>query len=237
MPPLRINVFQHVPFEGLGSIETWAQGRRHRTAYTRLHAGDAPPQESEFDMLIVLGGPMGVHDEAAFPWLKAEKAAIEKALGKGKPVLGICLGAQLMADVLGGRVYQNRQKEIGWFPVKLEQAALQNWAGRIFPAAFTAFHWHGDTFELPEGAVSLARSEITLHQGFSLGKNALALQFHPEVTEASVEALIVHCGAELQPGPFVQTAEELRAGLLNAPELIAMMVAACGNLEAVACKS
>src|SRR3712207_6761729 len=111
---LRIQVFQHVSFEGLGSMESWAASRGHAVACTRFFAGDKPPAPEAYDMLIVMGGPMGVHDEAELPWLKDEKRAMAAALKAGKPMLGVCLGAQLLADVLGARVAKNREREIGW---------------------------------------------------------------------------------------------------------------------------
>lgn len=220
-------------------MQSWAESRGHTLSYTRFHAGGNPPPQEGYDLLLVMGGPMGVRDEESLPWLKGEKRAIEAALKAGRSVLGICLGAQLMADVMGAQVVRNRQPEIGWFPVELGARALRTWMAEVFPPRFTAFHWHGDTFDLPSGAVSLGSSEACANQGFLYGHNALALQFHPEVTEAGMEDLLRECGGELRPGPFVQDAAAIRAGAHHAPGLNAMIARACmvlqnacyGNLE------
>jgi GMP synthase-like glutamine amidotransferase len=244
--PLRVEVFQHVPFEGLGSMEAWFADRGHIVSHTRLYDGDLPagvPDVSgrrsgpEADWIIVMGGPMGVHDEAEFPWLRAEKSAIEAALARGASVLGVCLGAQLLAQVLGARVGRNREREIGWFPVDLDPGAAKTWVGRVFPSRFAPFHWHGDTFAIPEGAIPLGRSEACDAQGFLYRENVLGLQFHPEITPQSLEGLMRHCGGELSvaggpEGRHVQDAEALKAGLADAPALNAMMAHACERLEA-----
>jgi GMP synthase-like glutamine amidotransferase len=235
--PLRVQVFQHVPFEGLGSMESWFRDRGHALRYAHLYAGDAAqPSGPEADWLIVMGGPMGVHDEAEFPWLRDEKKAIEAALKRGAAVLGICLGAQLLAHVLGAEVTRNREKEIGWLPVELSPEAAKTWLGRVFPARFSPFHWHGDTFANPRDAVPLGRSEACANQGFLYRENALGLQFHPEVTAESLEGLMAHCSSELSiagspQGRSVQNAEALKAGLAGAKELNAMMAQACERLE------
>ncbi len=235
--PLRVQVFQHVAFEGLGSMEAWFRDRGHAVSPVRWYeGGTAKVSGPEADWLIVMGGPMGVHDEAELPWLREEKRAIEAALKRGAAVLGVCLGAQLLADVLGAPVAPNRDKEIGWFPVELSPEAGKTWLGRVFPERFTPFHWHGDTFGLPQGAVALGRSEACANQGFLYGENALALQFHPEVTQEGLAGLMAHCGSELsiagtERGRYVQNAEALRAGLSRAGELNAMMALACERLE------
>jgi GMP synthase-like glutamine amidotransferase len=236
--PLRVQVFQHVAFEGLASMESWFAGRGHSLAYVRFFAGELPAGP-EADWIIVMGGPMGVHDEAEFPWLKAEKAALRAALDRGAAVLGVCLGAQLMADVLGAEVKPNASKEIGWFPVALSEAAKDTWLGRVFPERFTPFHWHGDTFGIPAGAVALGSSPACANQGFLWRERALGLQFHPEVTPASLAALSQACGGELgiagtERGRYVQDAESLRAGLAEAPKLNAMMGKICLRLESLA---
>lgn len=234
--PLRIRVFQHVPFEDIGSMEAWARERGHAVAYTRFHAGDAPPDPGAYDFLIVMGGPMGVHDGDRLPWLQGEKRALRAALEAGRSVLGICLGAQLIADVLGAPVTRNAQAEIGWFPVALSPAARDAWLSEAFPDSFPAFHWHGDTFALPSGFVPLGASPACANQGFLGGKraNVLGLQFHPEVTAESVGALVAACGDELRPAPYVQDAAALREGLGHAAALNAMLARACDRLAAAA---
>lgn len=210
---LRLRVFQHVPFEGLGSLEPVFRDAGAEIAYTRFFAGEASPAPDAFEMLVVLGGPMGVYDEAEFPWLAAEKRALRAALDAGRPVLGLCLGAQLLSEVLGGTVTKNKHREIGWWPVEKVPASRGHALTAEFPDRFTTFHWHGDTFSLPPGAVSLFRSEGCGNQGFAWGDRVVGLQFHPEVTAeaigAWVEASIAEGGDDLRPGPFVQTAEAM----------------------------
>jgi GMP synthase-like glutamine amidotransferase len=235
---LRIQVFQHVAFEGLGSMEAWIADRGHAVSYVRFFAGELP-SGPDADWIIVMGGPMGVHDEGAFPWLKAEKAALRAALDRGAAVLGVCLGAQLMADVLGAEVKPNAVKEIGWFPVALSDAAKATWLGRVFPERFTPFHWHGDTFGIPAGAVPLGSSSACANQGFLWRERALGLQFHPEVTASSLAALMEACGSELslagtERGRYVGDAGALRAGLAGAADLNAMMGKVCMRLESLA---
>lgn len=206
---MHVHVLQHVPFEGLGSIEAWLAHRQARVTFTRFFDASAelPPLEG-IDLVIALGGPMSVNDEVQLPWLRAEKRFVAEAMASGKAMLGICLGSQLMASALGAAVYPGPQKEIGWFPVMAEPAAA---AGSfVFPASRDVFHWHGETFDLPRGAVHLARSEGCRHQAFQVGRRAIGLQFHLETTPESAQAIIDHCGDELVPQRYVQTEAELR---------------------------
>ncbi len=215
---MRLHWLQHVPFEGLGIIETWARERGVEVSRTRLFAGEELPEPAHFDRLVVMGGPMGIYDHADHPWLVAEKAFIRQAIADRKTVLGICLGAQLLADVLGATVRPGPHKEIGWFPIRRADAAPE-W----FPAELTVFHWHGDTFGIPAGAVPLASSEACKNQGFVFGDRVVALQFHMETTQASMEELIAHCAHELTAAPFIQSEEKLRAGLGNLDGIHAAM--------------
>ncbi len=208
---IRLHSLQHVPFEGLGSIETWARQRGAEVGVSRLHAGEALPGADEIDWLVVMGGPMSVHDEARYPWLAPEKRCIAAAIGAGKTVVGVCLGAQLIAEVLGARVRRNEHREIGWFPVRKVSEAQELGVAAAFPPEIEAFHWHGDTFGLPAGAIHLARSDACEHQAFVYQERVLALQFHLETTRAAAAALIENCGDELTPGPFVQTAAQMFA--------------------------
>ena len=206
--PVRVHWFQHVPFEGLGRLEPRLLRAGCRLSCTRFFENPETPDPTGIDFLVAMGGPMSVNDEAAFPWLAAEKEFIRRHLAAGKPALGICLGAQLFAAACGARVRPNPAKEIGWFPV----AGLPpgDPAAFRFPAAFDAFHWHGETFDLPPGAIHLARSRACENQAFQLGR-AIGLQFHLETTPESARALIDRARAELVPGPFVQTEAELLA--------------------------
>jgi GMP synthase (glutamine-hydrolysing) len=207
---MKLHYLQHVPFEGLGHIETWAKTHDFTLSCTRLFDGETLPALSDIDWLIVMGGPMGIYDHEEHPWLIAEKAFIKAAIDSGKTVLGICLGAQLMANVLGARVYPGPQKEIGWYPIRRSAGAPD-----LIPEELTVFHWHGDTFEIPAGAIPLATSEPGINQGFVYNGNTVALQFHMETTQASMEALIENCSHELTDAPSIQSAEQMRAAGSN----------------------
>ena len=208
---MRVHHLQHVAFEGLGSIETWLKSAGHSIAHTRQFLNDPLPTVDQFDWLIVMGGPMGATDEAQLPWMGPEKALIRQAIDAGKLVLGVCLGAQMIASVLGARVFQNEQREIGWFSIQRSPDAIQLPFGTIFPDRIEVFHWHGDTFDLPAGAVRLASSEATKNQAFAVGDNVLALQFHLEMTPGLASNLIDNCQNELGPSPCVQNPERIMA--------------------------
>jgi GMP synthase-like glutamine amidotransferase len=199
-----VHYLQHVPFEGPGAIEAWATRSGHRLSCTRFCDGDAPPAVEDVDWLVIMGGPMSIHDERAYPWLRREKHFIESAIQARCTVLGVCLGAQLIADVLGAKVCANRFKEIGWFPIKRTAEARATRVGSALPEEIEVFHWHGDTFDLPSGAVRLAYSEACANQAFVYQDRVVALQFHLEATRAGVEQLVAHCGAEIVEGPFIQ---------------------------------
>jgi len=202
-------VLQHVPFEGLGSIGPWLERRGHTIAWTRLFADARLPAPDELDLLIALGGPMSVNDEATLPWLAPEKRFVAGAIAAGKGVLGICLGAQLIAAARGAKVVPNREREIGWHPVTRAEVARDHPCAWLVPSRLEVFHWHGETFALPDGAAHLARSEGCEQQAFALGDRVIGLQFHLETTAASARALIEHCPEDLAPGRYVQTPDEM----------------------------
>ena len=206
---MHAHYLQHVPFEGLGSIERWLRAKGHRITATRFFASDALPDVDEIDLLVVMGGPMSVHDERRFPWLVTEKNFIRGVIECGKPVLGVCLGAQLIASALGARVYRNPAKEIGWFPVEGIPSVNGRWFR--FPPSMVVFHWHGETFDLPPGAVRLAKSDACENQAFQIGSSVIGLQFHLETTPESAEAMIMNCRDELVPSRYVQTEGEILA--------------------------
>jgi GMP synthase-like glutamine amidotransferase len=167
----------------------------------------AVPGTADIDLIIALGGPMSGNDEAGLPWLKEEKRFISGAIKAGKPVLGICLGAQLIAGALGARVYPGRHKEIGWLDIESTSSHPDLFQ---FPKTAAVFHWHGETFDLPPGASRLARSAGCETQAFQIGSNVIGLQFHLETTPETAESLVVHCRNELVDGLFIQSEEELR---------------------------
>ncbi|HCA25583.1 MAG TPA: amidotransferase, partial [Pseudomonas sp.] len=176
---------------------------------TRLYAGDSLPALDDIDLLVVMGGPMSVNDEADLTWLAAEKAFIRQALTADKRVLGVCLGAQLIASALGQRVYLGAEKEIGWLPIYGNTHL--NGAAFHFPDQIDVLHWHGETFDLPAGAVLLASSEVCRHQAFQLGRSVIGLQFHLEANRALLDAFVTADAASLVPAGQVQSAEQILA--------------------------
>ncbi len=206
---MRIRVLQHVPFEGLGCIEPWLVSRGAEILRTHAYRGDPSPDPDSFDGLIVLGGPMSVNDADRHPWIEAERDLVGRAVEDGRTVLGICLGAQMIASAFGMEVYPGDRREIGWWPVRRAEDAERDPLGAAFPERWEAFHWHGETFDLPPGAVRLASSEGCRNQAFSLGPRTLALQFHLETTPAAAAALIENCPGDLRPGEFVRNANEI----------------------------
>ena len=208
---MRAHVLQHAPFEGPGSIGDWLAARRAVVRVSRLFAGDPLPTTEAFDLLIALGGPMSVNDEANMAWLAPEKALVREAIAREIPIVGVCLGAQLIASALGACVYRSQTREIGWFSVQAVPASVPTFT---FPAACTAFHWHSETFDLPDRATRLASSLPCANQAFQVGPNAVGLQFHLETTPASLDAILRGCRHELTPDqidPCVQTEERIRA--------------------------
>lgn len=208
---MRIHFLEHVPFEDAANVGAWARERGHSVSRTLFSEGEPLPSLDAFDWLAVMGGPMNIYEHERYPWLAEEKKFLKAAIDGGKPVVGICLGAQLAADVLGGRVTRNPHTEIGWFPIALTDAGRQAVLFEGCPAEFLAFHWHGDTFSIPPGAVHLARSEACRNQAFSYQDRVFGLQFHLDYCTESIDKMLRHCGDELVPGPFVQSAEAIRA--------------------------
>jgi GMP synthase (glutamine-hydrolysing) len=208
---IKIHSFHHVPFEGLGNIEDWIISKGHSFSSTRFYNHETLPNPEEIDWLIVMGGPMGAYEENNYPWLAAEKKFISQVIRRGIKVLGICLGAQLIAAALGAKVYPNKQKEIGWFPISLSEEGKTSAFFSGFPSELIAFHWHGDTFDLPDGAQHLAESVACRNQAFSYKNNVLSLQFHFDLKQSNLRELIKNCGNELRESPYIQTVEEMTA--------------------------
>lgn len=209
MTKVRVHYCQHVPFEDLAALRPLLEAMGHTVAGSHLYRGEPALSVDQFDGLILLGGPMSVNDESRYPWLADEKELVRRAIHAGKRVLGICLGAQLIANALGSRVYRNAHREIGWHPVERTPEAAENPLGALLPGRFEAFHWHGETFDLPDGAVHLARSQACSNQAFAIGDRVLGIQFHLETTPAAARALIEHGADELTAGPFIQSPEEI----------------------------
>jgi len=193
-------VLSHVPFEDLGSLQSELE--RRSFAIETIHAATAQfplPEAAHCDLLVVLGGPVGVYDSEDYPFLAGEIDCLRQRLAARKPTLGICLGAQLMAAALDARVYPgNAGAEIGWFPIQPAAEPAPEWFAPLLAPGLRLLHWHGDTFDLPVGATRLAKSHLYENQAFIVGKSALALQFHPEVTESGLERWYVGHSAELR---------------------------------------
>jgi GMP synthase-like glutamine amidotransferase len=177
---MRIHCLQHADSEGLANIMPWLAGRGHKVTCTQLHKNGKLPPMSSFDWLIIMGGPMNADEEQKYRWLKTEKSFIKDSVKSGKIVLGVCLGAQLIARCLGAKVKKNRHKEIGWHKVWLTPAGKKSILFRGFPVSFTPIHWHGDTFALPRGIKSLASSAACKNQAFENSGRVFAVQFHIE---------------------------------------------------------
>lgn len=208
---MRIHSLQHVPFEDIGSMKADFAARNYPVTTTHWYLGDKAPGLHSFDALIVMGGPMGIYDEALYPWLADEKAFIKAAIDAGKIVLGICLGAQLIADLLGEKVTRNAHKEIGWLPLQIQPEASGHPLARILAKYPEVFHWHGDTFAIPPGAIHIARSEGCLNQAYVVNDKVYGFQFHLETTPASAAALIEHCAEDIDGSRYTQSAQAMLA--------------------------
>ncbi|HET6350280.1 MAG TPA: type 1 glutamine amidotransferase [Candidatus Krumholzibacteria bacterium] len=202
---MRVHCLQHVAYESPGRIRAWTESHGHEFSMTRLHAGDPLPSLAAMDALVVMGGPMGVHDDSQHAWMRGEKHLIAGAIEGGKRVLGVCLGAQMIAHAMGARVYRNRFQEIGWFPVEATDACTSRFG---WPRHFDAFHWHGDTFALPEGAEQLARTGACEQQMFAIEDRIVGIQFHLEVTPDDIENMLAH-SEDLPEGPYVRTVDAI----------------------------
>ncbi|OGI04280.1 MAG: amidotransferase [Candidatus Melainabacteria bacterium GWF2_37_15] len=224
---MKIHYIQHVPFEDLGNIKNWAEAGEHTLTVTKVYENSDFPAPDSIDFLIILGGPMSIYQENDYPWLKAEKQFIKNVIKAGKLVLGICLGAQLLADSLGARVYKNLQKEIGWYPLK---KTTKSQLFKDFPDEFMAFHWHGDTFELPLNSTLIASSEACTNQGFIYNDRVVALQFHLESSHASVEKLVQNCSNEIIPGTYIQNPQDM-ISYAKFPEIEANLYSLLDNME------
>lgn len=195
----KVWVIQHIVCETLGTIAGALEGAGISYQHIRPFAGDRVPKEiGGCTGLIVMGGPMGVYERDAYPFLADEMRLIEKTLQAQVPILGVCLGSQLLAATLGAAVTKGQRKEIGWYPVTLADSCKDDplWTGVESP--FTAYHWHGDVFELPSGAVGLASSALTKHQAFRYGRNAYGFLFHMEVTPVMIREMVENFRDELR---------------------------------------
>lgn len=201
-------IFQHVEYEGPGAILPYLKAKGHNVHVVRLYAGDKIPHEDEIDFAILMGGPMSVLEETKYPYFVREKELCCDMVQLGKPILGICLGAQMIACAFGAAIRKNPEKEIGWFPVTFTGDVAEEIG---LPSSLPVFHWHGETFDIPEAATSFASSEACKNQAFKLG-SAIALQFHVEVTDDSMESMLKNGADEIKANAkckFFQNAKDI----------------------------
>jgi len=220
---VKTHYLQHVTYEGIGLIQDWAGTRGHELSGTLMYADPSRvaglPEPDGLDLLVIMGGPMNIYEHDKYPWLTGEKDFIRACISRGKAVLGICLGAQLIADVLGAEVTRAPHEEIGWHPVELTEASRRLEVFAHFPDRFTTLQWHGDTFSIPPGATHAAFSEAVPSQAFTFDDGrVVGLQFHLEETRETLEELIQVAGGDLPTrsqamarGPWVSPREDLLA--------------------------
>jgi GMP synthase (glutamine-hydrolysing) len=211
---LSVLVFQHDPYDGPGYLGEALLQRGAKFTIVRLYNGDALPDTSAYDMLLVMGGAMNVYQEDKYPWLVEETHAISRAVESGRAVLGVCLGGQLLAKALGAKIHINVATEIGLTPITLTAAGEIDPLFNDLPQV-EAVEWHDDTFDIPTGAVALARSESCAHQAFRFGQWAYGLQFHPEVSPGMLAEWINDASEPIDRSSF-QRAVEAKAGALQA---------------------
>jgi GMP synthase (glutamine-hydrolysing) len=218
----KIWVLQHTACETLGTIADALEAEALAWQYVRVFEGKPVPVEiGDAGGLIVMGGPMGVYEQDRYPHLKDELRLIESALKAGRPILGVCLGSQLLAAALGAAVTKGPRKEIGWYPIRLSEAAGADRLWSAAPREFMALHWHGDVFALPSGAVNLASSELTAHQAFRYAQSVYGILFHLEMTEGMI--------AEMADS----FSDELRGAGGEPSRLAAESAVDCGKLETI----
>ena len=190
--------FRHVAFEHLGNLEQALRARGFDIRYVDTPVDDIDAIDpAGVDLAVVLGGPIGAYENDAYPFLKDELTWIERRLAADKPILGVCLGAQMVARVLGARVYPGHTKEIGWGAITLTDEGARSCLAPLGEADIRILHWHGDTFDLPDGAVRLAANENYDNQAFAFGRRVLGVQFHIDLRPDEIEHWLVGHAAEI----------------------------------------
>jgi len=211
---MHFHCLQHDEFEKPAYITEWININGHNLTFTYFIKNDQLPPHSSYDVLLIMGGPMGAYDEDIFPWLKKEKIYIKEAIDLNKKVIGICLGCQLLAAAMGSKVYPHEEKEIGFFPVKKvgSHPVFYN-----FPESIIVFHWHGDTFDLPKNAQLIFSSDVCANQAFICNNNVLGLQFHLEINKSLIHSWLENCGNEFDKSRYTQKKESIIDGLKYVP--------------------
>ncbi len=206
---MKFLIFQHVPYESPGFILEWIMENDHSLSFVNFYTDPVIPAIESTDALVIMGGPMNIYEEEKYPFLKKEKDFIKQFIQSGKKVLGICLGSQMVADALGGEVRKNERPEIGWYPVKVDKSKVPGKYKDVFPETFTTFHWHGDTFGLPENVMGFISSAVCANQAF-INDTIAAFQFHPEMTQKGVNELVHHNEAVFEKRhQTIQSREEM----------------------------
>lgn len=218
---MRVLLLKHFDFDDESAVTGWAEERGHDCTIIDPSIGGILSDMEPFDFLVVLGGPMSVYEEERYPWLAEEKKFILGAVRGGKAVLGICLGGQLLAEVLGGKVYRHEHKEIGFHSIRRTGQPHPLFEG--MPDRFHSYQWHGDAFDLPPGADRLAYSEACRNQAFAYGPNVLGTQFHLESTPTCIETMLNRWSGELQAAPYIQNADRIREQLARTRDSHAML--------------
>lgn len=209
---MKIHAIIHASFEKLGVIEDWAKENEHALTSTHTYKGETlPASPSDFDFLIIMGGPQSPLELDKYPYLRNEIVLIDQAIKANKKVLGICLGAQLIAEALGAKTQHSPHKEIGEYPVLvLEEGKHDHFFGQLYPK-FNAVHWHNDMPGINDEIILLAESEGCPQQAFRYKDRVYGFQFHLEPTLDVIEGMIKHCSADLNPGKYIRSVSELRA--------------------------
>jgi len=230
---MRLHLLEHDPIEiQRNNIITWAEKKGYAVRRTDVSTGAKIPAKNDFDWLIVLGGSQHAWEERKHPWLIREKRFISEILSADKIILGICFGAQLLAEVLGGRVFPNEKEEIGWYSIRLSPEGKQSFLFRNVPETFLTFHWHSDHFSLPRGCTVLAYSAPTPYQAYTHKDHRIAgLQFHPEYTVEMVKFFADECGHEWKKDQYVAGKEAVLSKSEKIPETYWLMEQLLDNME------
>ncbi|MGG1658441.1 type 1 glutamine amidotransferase [Brevibacillus sp. NRS-1366] len=214
---MRVHILQHMDWGGPGVVSEWMREKGHTWTMTNVHKNEEFPEIDEFDLLVILGGVMGVYEEEENPWLIGEKQWIRNVIDNKKRVLGICLGAQLIASSMGANVKKHVHSEIGWWPVQFAKIAQEHPFLHGIQDNYTFFEFHYDTFDIPESGVQLGKSVACKNQAFAIGDRVVGLQFHPEFNEEIVQGIETKLGPKIEPGPFVKPVPEM----MSSPERFA----------------
>jgi GMP synthase-like glutamine amidotransferase len=227
-----LHMLEHDTYAGLTNIDLWANQNGHQVERSFLGDGADFPDPQTFDWLVITGCFGHAWDEENLPWLKPEKEYVRRILDLGVPVLGLCFGAQVLAEILGGRLFVNEEPEIGWHQILLTSEGTESSLFSSVPELFATFHWHNDHFSLPPDCTRLAESDVSPNQAFMSTKYpALGIQFHPEYTLDLVRTYARDHGHEWAPGPYVMSRSEVLEKASHLPDTYWLMEAICTNWE------